>query len=92
MKNVQIAFELCANVSDVPKGYQKIDCHIIFDVKLSENFQYKARFFSGGHTTKTPALLTYYSVVFRDYLRIALLLAAINGMEVKSCNIENSYL
>ena len=85
-KNVRIAFEQCANVSDVPKGYQKIDCHMIFDVKLSENFRRKARFVAGSHTTITPAFLTYSSIVSRDSLRIALLLAVLHGVEVKSCD------
>ena len=92
MKNVRIAFETCANISDVPKGYQKIDCHMMFDVKLSENFRRKARFVAGGHTKLTPAFLTYSSVVSTDSLIIAFLLAALNGVEVKSCNIQNAYL
>ena len=45
MKNVWIVFEPCANVSNVPKGYQKIDYHMIFDVKISENFRCEALFF-----------------------------------------------
>ena len=92
MKNVWISFELCANISDVPKGYQKIECHMIFDVKLRESFRHKTWFVAGGHTTITPAFLTYSSVVYRNYLRTALLLAALHGVEVKSCNIQNAYL
>ena len=92
MKNVRIAFEPCANVSDVPKGYQKIDCYMIFDIKLSENFRRKARFVAGGHTTITPAFLTYYSVFYRESLRIALLLTALHGKNVKFCDIYNAYL
>ena len=91
-KNVRIAFEQCANVSDVPKGYQKIDCHMIFDVKISENFRRKALFVNGGHKRLTPAFLTYYSVFFRESLRIALLLTALHGKNVKSCDIYNAYL
>jgi hypothetical protein len=40
-------------------GYQRINCHMIFDVKLGENFRRKARFVAGGHTTDPPATLTY---------------------------------
>ena len=73
-------------------GYQKIRCHIIFDIKLGENFRRKARYVAGGHTTETPASLTYSSVVARDSVRIAFLLAALNGLDIKACDIQNAYL
>ena len=92
MKNVRIEFETCANISNVPKGYQKIDCHVIFDVKLSENFRRKYRFVAGGYKKISPAFLTYSSIVSRDSLRIALLLATLHGVEMKSCDIQNAYL
>ena len=41
MKNVQIAFESYdGDINDLVKdqGFTKIDCHIIFDVKMGENF------------------------------------------------------
>ena len=40
----------------------------------------------------TPASLTYSSVVSRESVRIALLLAALNGLDVKTCDIGNAYL
>jgi hypothetical protein len=43
----------------LPPGYQKITCHMIFDVKMGENFRRKARFVADGHKTKTPAGMTY---------------------------------
>ena len=42
-------------------GFQEIRCHVIFDVKM--DFTRKARFVAGGHTTDTPASITYSSVV-----------------------------
>ena len=47
---------------------------------------------AGGHTTETPATLTYASVVSRETVRIALTLAALNDLEVQTCDIENAYL
>jgi hypothetical protein len=61
-------------------------------VKLGENFRRKARFVAGGHTTETPAALTYSSVVSRDSVRIALLFAALNDLDIQSCDIQNAYL
>ena len=65
---------------------------MIFDVKMGENFRHKARFVTGGHTTETPTSLAYSSVVSRDSVRILLLAAAFNGLQVMACDIQNAYL
>ena len=93
MKNVRPAFEVYeGDVKDLPVGYQRIDCHIIFDVKLGENFRRKARLVAGGHTTSTPTSLTYSSVVSRDSVRVALTAASLNGLSLLACDIKNAYL
>ncbi len=53
-----------------------------FDIKM-EDFRRKARLVAGGHVTEAPATMTYASVVARDTVRIALLLAALNDLDVK---------
>ena len=65
---------------------------MIFDVKIGENFCRKAWLVAGGHTTETPATLTYSSVVSRDSVCIALTMAALNGLTVMACDIQNAYL
>ncbi|KAI2491298.1 Reverse transcriptase (RNA-dependent DNA polymerase) [Fragilaria crotonensis] len=94
MKNVRPAFEVWEkSADDIPPGYQQIKCHLIFDVKMGENFRRKARFVAGGHTTEVPdTLVTYSSVVSRDSVRIALTIAALNGLQVMACDIQNAYL
>ena len=47
---------------------------------------------AGGHTTETPAVLTYSSVVSRDSVSIALTIAALNDLKVLSYDIQNAYL
>ena len=42
--------------------------------------------------TKAPATITYVSVVSHESVRIALTLAALNGLQVKTADIENVYL
>ena len=42
--------------------------------------------------TETPSTLTYDSVVSRDLVRIALNIAALNGLDIFSCDIQNAYL
>ena len=101
MKNVQVAFELfdeaiTSNEEAIKelkqKGYQQIDCHMIFDIKMGENFRRKARMVAGGHKTSTPSSLTYSSVVSRDSVRLAFLIAALHDLEVLACDIQNAYL
>ena len=71
-------------------GFQGIGCHLIFYVKM--DFVRKARFMAGGHTTESPALITCSSVVSRDSVRLAFMIAALNGVDVMSCDLENTYL
>ena len=42
--------------------------------------------------TETPASLTYSTVVSQDSVRIILMIAALNGLEISSCDIQNAYL
>ena len=67
-------------------------CHMIFDVKFGENFRRMARLVAGGHMTETPATLTYLSVVSHDSVQIALTIAALNDLQVMSCDIQSAYL
>ena len=82
MKDVRVAFKILADGQSVPIGYQKIPCHMIFHVKM-EDFRRKARLVAGGHKTEAPATITYASVVSRETVHIALLMAALNDLKVK---------
>ena len=73
-------------------GYQKITGHIIFDIKLGEGFRRKARYVGDGQKTKTPSSVTYSSVVARDSVRILLMVAALNDLDIEGADIENAYL
>ena len=93
MRNVRPAFKVWEkDIEHIPQGYQQIKCHMIFDVKMGENFRCKARFVAGGHTTEIPTSLTYSSVVSHDSVRIILLTVALNGLQVMACDIQNAYL
>jgi hypothetical protein len=71
-------------------GFQEIGCHIVFDIKM--DFTRKARFVAGGHTTNAPSSMTYSSVVSRDSVRLAFLIAALNDLDIMSCDLKNAYL
>ena len=90
MRNVNIAFNILGPGAKVPVGYQKISCHLVFDIKIDGTR--KARFVAGGHLTETPSTITYSSVVSRDSIRILLVIAALNGLELSACDIVNAYL
>ena len=90
MEAVHIVFKIIGEDEPLP-GYQEIPCHLIFTIKM-EDFRRKARYVAGGHRTEVPATLTYASVVSRDTVRIALTLAALNRLEVKTSDIQNAYL
>ena len=64
---------------------------MVFDVKMGEHFRRKAQFVVDGNKAKTPAVITYSSVVSRDSVRIALTIAALNGLDVLACDIQNAY-
>ena len=90
MSNVKIAFKFLDKGDPPPVGYTQIRCHIIFDIKM--DLTRKARFVAGGHMTDPPSSMTYASVVSRDSVRIALLLAALNECDILAGDIGNAYL
>ena len=98
MRKVMVAFEYDENLTPeqvrtdktLYVGFQEIACHMIFDVKM--DLTRKARFVAGGHLTETPASITYSSVVSRDSVRLAFLIAALNDLDVIACDVGNAYL
>ena len=90
MRNVEVAFRFLDDGSRVPIGFKKITCHLIFDIKF--DLTRKARYVGGGHLTSVPASMTYSSVVSRDSVRIMFLIAALNDLDIKMCDIGNAYL
>ena len=92
MANVRMAFEEYEGDPADLIGYQEITGHMVFDVKLGENFRRKARYCADGHKTETPASVTYSTVVSRDSVRIILTIAALNELDVLGADIQNAYL
>jgi hypothetical protein len=91
MNDLMVAFQLLEDDESVPVGYQYVQCHLIFDVKM-ENFRRKARFVAGGHMTSPPHAATYASVVSRESVRIALTIAALSDLDVLAGDVRNAYL
>ena len=64
---------------------------MVFNIEM-EGLRQKARLVAGGHMTKAPTTITYASVVLRERVKIALMIAALNDLEVKLGNTLNAYL
>jgi hypothetical protein len=90
MKAVGKAFKILDEGAQSPVGHTKIEVHMVFDIK--PDFTRKARLVAGGHMTDPPASITYASVVSRESVRIAFLLAALNGLDILAGDIGNAYL
>jgi Reverse transcriptase (RNA-dependent DNA polymerase) len=90
MKTVFPAFEVHDEGAVKPIGYQQIPCHIVFVIKM--DFTHKACFVAGGHVNEAPSSTTYASVVSCESVRIVLLLAALNNLEVASADVQGVYL
>ena len=93
MKNVRPAFEKWEkSPGELPPGFQKIKCHMIFDIKMGKNFRRKARLVVNRNETEAPVTLTCSSAVSRDSVRIASTIASLNHLEILACDIQNAYL
>ena len=64
---------------------------MVFDIKM-EDFQHKARLVANGIETGAPTSLIHTSVISRESVRIALTIKALNGLQVKTSDIENANL
>jgi hypothetical protein len=88
MKNVLPAFEFQENDMMQP-GFKKIDCHMLFDLKL--DLVRKAQFIAGDQTDP-PKESVYSSFVSHDSVHLAFLIAALNDFEMLSPDVQNAYL
>ena len=57
-----------------------------------EDLRYKVKLVAGGYIMVILAIVTYLTVVSHETMRIALTLAALNDLKVKSSNIMNAYI
>ena len=89
MKNVMPAFHFPED-GKAPVGYKPITVHMVFDLKM--DLTRKARLVADGHKTEVPAESVYSSVVSKDSVRLLLLIAALNDLDVLSADVQNAYL
>jgi hypothetical protein len=92
IRNVFPAFDFLNDDdgSKVPPGFTFVDTYFVFDIKM--DLTRKARLVARGSMTEPTKEETFASVVSRDTVRLFFLLAALNDVELLSCDIQNAYL
>ena len=90
VKNILPALKILEDDEDVPVGYQLIELMTVFDVKM--DLTRKARICARGDQTDPPMSVTYASVVTRESIRLAFVIAALNGLNVLSADVSGAYL
>ena len=72
------------------EGHTRIPVRFVFDVK--HDLRHRARLVAGGHKTEKTMEGTYSSVVQLRSMRIAILAAELNGLEIMCGDISSAYL
>ena len=88
MKNASIAFNMKEDGEKPPPGYNFVNLMLMFEI----SFRRKCCLVTRGNQTAPPSLITYSSVVSRGSMRIALLMAVINYLDIKTFDNGNAYL
>ena len=90
ISNLQVAFDILDTECNTPPGWSKASSHIIFDVRMI--LEQKDQWLKDGHRTPESENSTYADVVSWESVRINLTYAALNGLYVCACDVQNSYL
>jgi Reverse transcriptase (RNA-dependent DNA polymerase) len=73
-----------------PNGYEKIQCHVIYDVK--HDGQHKAWLNAGGHLSDPNTESVYSGVVSLCGIWLIVFLAELNSLELWGADVGNAYL
>ena len=84
-------FQISENDESLHVGSKLIPYHFVFGVTF--DLTRKSRLVAGSNRNKDVAAhSTYASVVSRDSVRVLLILAALNSLDILSGDISNAYL
>ena len=87
---MRVAFDILEAHENIPVGWTKASGHLIWDVKM--NFTWKARWIKDGYRTADPLGTNYAGVMSKDSVRIVFTLAAMNGLDICTADIQNVYI
>ena len=91
MENVKITVKIVSDGERPPDDYQCVDCHMVFDIKM-EDFWRNSCLVVQSHITHTPDIVTYFSVIMRETVCIALPMVVLHDLEVKATDVLNAYV
>ena len=84
---MRLAFDIFKGDTKKLVGCQQVKFHVIWYVKLADNFSRKYIFVAVGHTTNALSVLTYSLLVTRDFVCAALIIASLNRIDILACDI-----
>eukprot|EP00957_Ditylum_brightwellii_P029632 2239230-Ditylum_brightwellii.AAC.1 len=90
MENLKVVFNILPEGSKLPPGYTQASGHLVFDVQMT--LKHHAQLVKDVHKTPTPELSTFARVVSCESVRIALMYAALNNLDVFAADKKNAYL
>jgi Reverse transcriptase (RNA-dependent DNA polymerase) len=70
-------------------GYKKIHCHMVY---VKHDGRHKSCLVAGGHLTDPNTESVYSGVVSLRGIRLVVLLAELNGLELWGADVGNAYL
>jgi len=82
-------FNVFKEASSIPAGYERLRCMLIFDIKLDGT--HKARLVADGSGSPVSTD-SYSSVIDPDHVRLALIVATLNGLDHCMIDLEDAYL
>jgi len=82
-------FGVFKTATTIPDNYTRLRCMLLFDIKLDGT--HKARLVTDG--SNTPLYPdSYSSVIAPEHVRLALVVATLNGLDHEMIDLENAYL
>ena len=77
---------------NIKPGYEHVNVHMVFDIKMDGKFTRKSILVADGHTTVPSSSITYSRFVSRESVMILFILASLNDLHIFSCDRGNEYI
>ena len=84
------ALDILSSGDPPPICYIKTSVYLVFDVKM--DFTRKARWVKDGHLTPNPVDSNFAGGVSRENVRITLIYAALNDLDIFAADVKSAYL
>lgn len=89
MEDIRVDYNILDDDNRVEAGRKHLECYMFFEVE--KDFWRKAWYVANSTNTPTLTSSTYPGVVSRKSIQIDFTLAALNGLNTMTANIQNTY-